>query len=269
MLIDFHVHILPEKIADKAFGAMQEKVRTVSKIDQPLYYRGTYEALKEKLAASKVDLCVPMPIATGISQSQSINRFAKDISDGERIISFASVHPQQPDAIETLKEIKALGFIGIKLHPDYQLTFVDDEKFIRLVKTAGELGLHTTIHAGFDAGIAPPNRGTVDRMRVLLDKTDASTVTLAHMGGFKQWDEVEQYLVGTKAYFDTSVVSRFMDIEQYRRIIIKHGADRILFGSDLPWEDPADTLAFLKNAGLSDEETELITHKNAEKLLGL
>ena len=89
------------------------------------------------------------------------------------------------------------------------------------------------------------------------------------MGGFWQWDEAEEYFVGKDIYFDTAVVSRFMEPEQYRRMIINHGADHILFGSDMPWEDPRDTLAFLKAANLSDEETELITHRNAERILGI
>ena len=69
-------------------------------------------------------------------------------------------------------------------------------------------------------------------------------------------------------YFDTAVVSRYIDRETDKRIIDRHGADKILFGSDAPWEDPRDTYAFLTDAGLSSEEIELIKHKNAEKILG-
>ena len=64
-------------------------------------------------------------------------------------------------------------------------------------------------------------------------------------------------------------MSRFIDINQYRRIIENHGADRILFGSDMPWESPADTLEFMKKANVSDTDFELITHKNAERILGI
>jgi predicted TIM-barrel fold metal-dependent hydrolase len=67
---------------------------------------------------------------------------------------------------------------------------------------------------------------------------------------------------------DTAFVRLFISPEQMTRIIRSHGASKILFGSDSPWEDPADTLKFLLSLGLTDDELELITHKNAEKLLG-
>ena len=269
MLIDFHVHVFPDKIAERAIGVLVKNIERAYAIDQKPHYDGTRDGLLRSMSETGVDLSVTMPIATSVSQSETINRFAEDITDGQRIISFAGIHPHQEDIEGTLRDIKERGFKGIKLHPDYQDMFVSDERFIRLVRTAGELGLYTTIHAGKDVGYLPPNHGSVEHLRVLLDKVDASRVILAHMGGFWQWDEVEEYFVGKDVYFDIAVVSRFIDPEQYRRIIINHGADRILFGSDMPWEDPRDTLAFLKKADLSNEEMELITHKNAKKILGI
>ena len=53
------------------------------------------------------------------------------------------------------------------------------------------------------------------------------------------------------------------------KIIEKHGADRLLFGTDTPWHTPEMELRLLNNLGLKDEEMEKITHKNAEKLLRL
>ena len=47
------------------------------------------------------------------------------------------------------------------------------------------------------------------------------------------------------------------------------GADHVLFGSDNPWSATGRELAFVRSLGLSEEETELILGKNAERLLGL
>lgn len=269
MLIDFHVHVFPDKIAARALDALVKNIERAYELDQKPYYDGTRDGLIKSMAENNIDLSVAMPIATSVNQSESINRFAETITDGRKIISFAGIHPHQQDTYGALREIKRRGFKGIKLHPDYQGTFVDDDEFIQLVRKAGELGLYTTIHAGKDVGYLPPNHGSTERLRVLLDKVDCSRVILAHMGGFWQWDDVERYFVGRDVYLDTAVVSRFINAEQYKRIIERHGADKILFGSDMPWERPKDTLAFLKRANLSDEELELITHKNAERILGL
>ncbi len=47
------------------------------------------------------------------------------------------------------------------------------------------------------------------------------------------------------------------------------GADRILFGTDYPFEDMATATAFLADAPLSEADRARISHLNAEKLLGL
>ena len=38
-----------------------------------------------------------------------------------------------------LKELKHMGFKGIKLHPDYQETFIDDIRYKRIISYASEL----------------------------------------------------------------------------------------------------------------------------------
>lgn len=268
MLIDFHIHLFPEKIAERTLNMLLSNMRNTYNIDQKLHYAGTLPALYEKMDETGVDISVIQPIATKPSQHTTINNFAEEIRSN-RVISFGSFHPYGENLGEGLDDLIARGFKGIKLHPDYQGVNADDDKFISLVKTATEKGLYVTVHSGEDTGITPPFKGTVDRICRLLDKVDATRVILAHMGAFNEWDDVEKYLVNTQAYFDISVVSRFISVEQYSRIIDAHGADKILFGSDLPWESPAETLDLLRKSGVTDTEFALITHKNAKKILNL
>ena len=57
------------------------------------------------------------------------------------------------------------------------------------------------------------------------------------------------------------------DTSQLKRIILKHGADKILFASDCPWDRPDITIKKIKSLGLTSEQEELIFSKNAKKLL--
>ena len=268
MLIDFHVHTFPEAIAEKTLAYLLGKMRDTYKINQKINYGGTPKLLLENMKETGVDISVVMPIATKPSQYESINRFAKEITDG-KIISFGTIHPQDTDIEYKVRELQEMGFKGIKLHPDYQDTNADSDEFIHLVKYATEKGMYVTIHSGHDIGIPAPFKADLARIRPMLNKVDDSFVILAHMGAFNQWDDIEKYLINSKAYFDVSVISPYIDINQYKRIIENHGPDRILFGSDMPWESPLDTLALLKKSGVSGEAFELITHKNAERILGL
>ncbi len=267
MVIDFHVHAFPDKIARRTIETLKGNMYNAFGLRADVSHDGTVDDLRRSMAENGVDLSVIMPIATKVTQYLTINAYAEKITDNRKIISFASLHPYQDNVKEVLDGIAARGFRGIKLHPDYQGVFADDEKFIALVRRAAELGLYVTIHAGKDMGVPPPNKGSARHLRGLLNKTDCSRVILAHMGAFREWDEAEGLIEDFCVYIDTSVVSRFIDREQYIRIIEKRGADRVLFGSDAPWENPKDSLAFLKASGVSDTEYELITHANAERIL--
>ena len=50
-------------------------------------------------------------------------------------------------------------------------------------------------------------------------------------------------------------------------IFEKHGCDKILFGTDIPWQTAPMTMRFLNTLGLTDTDMDNITHKNAMKLL--
>ena len=115
----------------------------------------------------------------------------------------------------------------------------------------------------------PPVHCTPFQLARALDAAPDVCVVAAHLGGWRMWDAVEQYLVGRSLYFDTAFVADYIASEQYLRIIRTHGADRILFGSDSPWETPAHTLAGLQSLGLTEAELAAITYGNAAGLLGI
>lgn len=266
MLIDFHTHIFPDKIAQRTIEVLKGGIKEISGFDAENYHDGTLSGLRSSMKENGVDISVVMPIATKTTQCESINRFAMSVQS-EDVVSFAGIHPMQDDYERVLEEIAESGFIGIKLHPEFQRVYIDSPEAVRVIKKAEELGLYTVIHAGKDVGLPPPVHAPVQRIAGLLDKISGDRFIAAHMGGFWQWDEVEKYLVGSSLYMDTAAVSKFIDKEQYRRIIKNHGAEKILFASDNPWEKPSDTFDCIVSLGLDKTEMDLITHKNALKIL--
>ena len=97
------------------------------------------------------------------------------------------------------------------------------------------------------------------------------TVIAAHLGGYSAWDDAKKYLIGAEGhiYLDTSSALEFMSSEEGKDIILTHGVDRVLYGSDFPMHDPANCKKLIKALGLSSEDEEKIFHKNVEKLLGI
>ena len=265
MLIDFHTHLFPDALAS----------RTIPKLAQVSgctpYSDGTLAGLRRQMDAWGVDLAVSLHIATKPGQQTNVNNFAASVQS-DRLISFGSVHPDAPDALEEMERIKTLGLHGIKLHPDYQGFFVDDPKVFPIYQKAAELELPVLLHCGWD----PVSPGTVhaepQALARVLKAFPQLTVVGAHLGGMERYDDVEEYLAGrfSNLYLDISMSPRYCrDPEQFRRILKSHGTDRILFGTDCPWGNAPETVAYLKEAGLTPEENEKICSGNAKRLLGL
>ena len=263
MLIDFHTHCFPDKIAGKAI----DKLADASGGLQP-HTDGTLAGLRASMKRHGVDVSVVLSIATNAHQQQSVNDFAAALNQNDDIVAFGSVFPDSEDALDELERIKERGLKGVKLHPDYQGFFVDDEKYKPLYRKISELGLITVFHAGWDYGFAPPYGATPERMAKALDWF-SSPVVAAHWGGINCNEGVLKYLCGRDVYFDVSFGYSMMPRYFAEKILEAHGADRMLFGTDSPWHTAAMERRLLDTIGVRGADREKIDCGNAKRLLNL
>lgn len=264
MLIDFHTHCFPEKIAARA-------VEKLSFASGGLinYTDGTADGLKRAMAEEGVTSSVVLNIATNAHQMKSVNDFAASINDRKAIFAFGSVHPDAPDAMDELLRICELGLSGVKLHPEYQGFFIDDEKMFPIYEKISDLGLITVFHMGADYGYGGVCHCTPAALTAALSHFSAPVVA-AHWGGLSMWEEVLGHLAGQKNLFiDTSFGYGQLPRESAIKIIEKHGIENMLFATDSPWHTPSLEKRFIATLGLSEGEKELVYHENAERLLGI
>lgn len=270
MIIDFHTHIFPDKIAQRTINILEGNIRDNGGTEKA-FLDGTLSSLKSSMRDSGVNYSVVLPIATTITQSTTINNFAAEINGKDNIFSFGSVHPMQENAESELERIADMGLRGIKLHPDYQGVYADSPECIRVLKKAERLGLLVVFHSGFDIGMRPPAHCTPKMLRSVIDSLDngGSNIIAAHMGGWRQWDDTAEYLAGTQILLDTSFSIPYMKRGVLEKILTRHGSDKILFGSDSPWQRQSDSAESVKSLGLSDEDSNNILFRNAKRLLGI
>ena len=263
MITDFHTHIFPDKIAPNTIKFLSAKSGIKNNTD------GTVSGLYESMQKSGVDLSVVLPVATKPSQFGSINRFACEVNEKYegKIISFGGLHPYSENYKEELKSIKRMGLKGIKLHPDYQDVFIDDIACKRVIYEASALDLIITVHAGRDIGYPDPVHCPPDKVRSVIDEIKPEKLVLAHMGGWKQWDAVEELLCGQNIWLDTAFSLEYMEKEQFYRIIEKHGFERILFATDSPWSDQKDYIERIKELLPDDKIRNAILGENAGRLI--
>ena len=262
MLIDCHTHCFPDKIATRALGSLS---LTGGGIDY--YTDGTVTGLRESMKKYSVSKCFVLNIATNEHQMHSVNDFAISI-DSEELVAFGSVYPGAADVYDEIDRIADAGLKGIKFHPEYQEFFVDDEKMKGIYKKIAQRGLITTFHAGGDVGYKSPYRCTPDRLLKALQWFYGAPVIAAHWGGYMCYEDVVKTLMGTPLYIDTSYGYGCIPKPYAQQICEKHGADRILFGTDMPWHTPQMEQKLIESLGLSQSEKDRIYYKNALDLIG-
>ena len=262
MKIDFHTHCFLDSLAERAV----KKLADNSHIDP--YLLGTCGDLSRSTKEAGLDYSLVCPIATKPSQPRNIHLWAMEFREKyTNLLSLGTMHPDMDDFAQEAKFLRENGFRGIKIHPDYQSAFIDDERYMKMFAALCDYDLLLLTHAGFDIGLPQPRHCTPERMAKVMKEFSGLRIVAAHMGGVEEQEEVYKYYIGKNIYLDTCFTHHHIKPETLARTIRDHGADRVLFGTDSPWSDQKQQREYIENLGLSQEETEKIMGENAEKLL--
>ncbi len=262
MIIDSHAHIFPAKIAEKAVaGIGQFYTQLTMEMD------GTVETLIENGKKNGIGKFLVQSVATTPAQVESINDFiAQSVKEHpDEFIGFATIHPDYPDLKAEIDRVIGMGLKGIKLHPDFQRFNIDCDRAMELFGLI-EGKLTVLIHMGdYRYEFSKP-----ERLARVMDKYPKLKVIGAHFGGWSEWDDAVDCLAGREnLWVDTSSSLYAFEPEHAKELIYKFGVDKVLFGTDFPMWEASGELERFNRIPLTDEEREMILHKNAEKLLGL
>lgn len=282
MIIDFHTHTFPDKIAGSVIGKLQLLSRS-----RP-FTNATNDGLRRSMEQAGIDLSILLPVMTHAGQVHKLNELAARTNEHWKetgLLSFGGMHPDTEDYKSALRQVADMGLPGIKLHPAYQGADFDDIRYLRIIDKASELGLIVLTHAGWDIGIPEHNYCDTRHVQHVMREVGPDKLVLAHMGGWQDWKAVGEELAGLPLYFDASFStgdivpapgttrtpeeSHNMNREQFTRLVRKLGTDRILFATDCPWSDQTESLKFIRDCDFSQQELEDILGNNAQKLLGI
>ncbi len=260
MIIDAHAHIFPDKIAEKAVEGIGSFYGMIMRFD------GKIESLLKVGDRAGVDKFIVQSVATTPAQVEHINDFIAGAvkENPDRLIGFCTIHPDHEDVCGEIDRAAGMGLRGVKIHPDFQQFCIDDDKAMKIYEHI-EGKMPILVHTGdYRYEWSKP-----ERMARVLDAFPKLDVIGAHFGGWSEWDDVEKAYAGKNIYVDTSSSLYDMTPEKARYLIDVFGADHVLFGTDFPMWNAAEELEMLNRIALSDEEREMILHKNAERLLNI
>ena len=276
MIIDFHTHNFPDAIAPRAIASMVEMLRH----QFVPFGDGTLACQLADARTNGIDRCVMCPIATKPSQAEVILRSALEIRDGEKgeeaaqvIIPLASVHPFDPDFKLRLKAIADAGIPGIKLHPYYQGFRLDDPAVVPFFSAVRDLGLVVIVHCGYDHGFPgdPMTCGPAEIAALLAAVPGLGPrFVAAHLGGrVGNPPGATDILLDTGCFIDTACLEMLQDDADAIRVMETWPVERIVFGTDYPWNRQGRLVEWVKAHRPLAAEQEEIFHLNAERLLGI
>ena len=105
---------------------------------------------------------------------------------------------------------------------------------------------------------------------VVVDRTTTITMELLNTGR-RLCDDLAQplsvLLIGRDIYFDTSYTFDLCPDDRIERMMRAHSIDRIIWGSDFPWQSQRQCVAGMERLGLSDDEKRAIYSENLVGLL--
>ena len=146
-------------------------------------------------------------------------------------------------------------FVGVKIHASLSNQPVSSTESIELLSLIASYKRPTLIHGAFPDILAAAR------------KFPDLVIISAHMG-FAGWRKViDKAKEVSNIYFDFCFSQPHL--AKIETAISVLGAERILFGTDNNLLDPALTFGMMEETGMTDEQRDLIYHRNAARLFNI
>ncbi len=257
-IIDFHSHIYPEKIAEKAVSSVGEFYGI------PMDGKGTVNALLEESRECGITNHVVHSVAVTASRVEAINDYiATQCREHSEFFGFGTMHADFEDKIAEIERMQEIGLIGVKIHPDTQKFNMDDERMNELYDYMRENKIPLLIHCGdYRYDYSHPRR-----LKKILKEFPGLVAIGAHFGGWSMCDYAYEYLENENCFVDTSSSYWMLGLKRARELIRLYGAERVVFGTDFPMWSVSKELNNFFDLKLTDEENRLILCDNAMRIL--
>jgi predicted TIM-barrel fold metal-dependent hydrolase len=276
MIVDSHVHILP--------AAMRDARDRIAELDPwfDVCHRGgrailTADELLASMDATGIDrsLCFGWPFADA-AHCAEVNDHLMGVqrAHADRLTCFATVSPSRPGAVDEVRRCADRGLRGAgELNADAQGFDLEGAAIDAVARACVDLGVPLVLHCSEPVGHDYPGKGTATPERVAgfaMRHPDLSLVC-AHLGGglpfYAHMPEVA--VLCRRLWFDTAAAPFLYAPTAYRAVADLCGADRLLFGSDLPLLPARRYIDAFAQAELTAAERVLVMGDNAVRLLAL
>ena len=159
--------------------------------------------------------------------------------------------------------VKDFGFRGIKLEASINAR---SSRLDPIMEEAEKHGIFLLHHAWYNTLGETPDESNASDIADLASRFHNVPILMAHLGGARVRG-IHDIRPFPNLHVDTSGSQPIGELVEYAVEVL--GADRVVYGSDVPGRDFSAQLGRIFGARLGDEDLHKILHLNAERLLRL
>jgi predicted TIM-barrel fold metal-dependent hydrolase len=246
-IIDMHTHIGPEYPLDIPDPSPAGMVRLMDEAQVEFIISSPCEDLFD--AGTKREVIV-----------DAMTRFP------ERIKGYYAINPRIKIDINAIYDSfkKHTGYIGFKMLPDYHRTALSDPAYTPVFEIADKHHMLVLSHT-WGLSMNGESCNSADKVIAVLEKYKNITFIMGHsiQGQIDQAIEIARKY--PNAYLDLCDSGRINGVIE--KMAARAGADKVVFGTDLPMQSTNYVLGAVLAAQISAAEKKLILRDNALRIL--
>lgn len=242
-VIDAHTHMGPDSGADMPFSSPEEMIAVMDRENIERIFCSPHSALHDP--------------NVGNSELEEVMKKYPD-----RVMGYYCFNPNYEEKyLENIENvINVPGYIGLKFLPTYHRYPLDGDNYKKALEFANKHKLYMLIHTW---GNNDPHNGP-RHIKMLCEKYPDITFIMGHSAP----GELDGAIDIVKNH--DNVMLDICDIHRHNGIIDKMvrevGADKVIFGTDMPWYDPNYGIGSVLFSRISDEDKYKILYGNAKKI---
>jgi uncharacterized protein len=277
MIVDVHTHVFPSpQVFSDRFIEEASRMRA-----EPVDLVTRYDAYRATATGCDVTICFggKARLAGLWVDDRDVAAYVRQ--DAQRLIGFLSVDPTQPRWEEELEYgHQELQLQGIKLMPMYAGFFPQEARLNFLWRYAQRHGLPVLLHTGTTFISQGPLETTLPRhIDVVARRFPEVRIIMAHLAHPYEGECVAVIRKHPHVYADVSAL-HYRPWQLFHSLMLVHEYgvwNKLLFGTDFPITDVAESLAGLRNLAtiqidrfrLPADQIEALIERDALPLLGL
>jgi uncharacterized protein len=228
------------------------------------------ERLLALMDAHAIDRAVVSPFTPrDLDLSRANRELAATVRENPRLVGFGRIDPRPgAPAIEELHRCLAAGLRGIKVDPFEQAFQINSGLTEGFFRECAALRVPVLVAAGYPVLSSPIQVGD------LANRISGLTLIMAHGGqlamhGLGIFDALEVLKDNGRVYLETSGIPETGAGNLIELAVQQVGAERVLFGTNLPIEHPAVELERIVAARIPDAAKDQVRGSSLARLLSL